>query len=182
MAFLERLNDDLIKFIEQQQMYFVATAAQTGRINLSPKGLDSFRVQDKEHVLWLNYTGSGNETAAHLKEQNRMTIMFCSFTEKPLILRLYGTVKSYHSFDTEWPDLLNLFNDQTGARNIFLLEIESVQTSCGYGVPLYEFEHTRPTLTNFMENKGENGLIEYQKLKNATSIDGLDTGLFPQQG
>ena len=182
MAFLERLNNDLIKFIEQQQMYFVATAAQTGRINVSPKGLESFRVQDKEHVLWLNYTGSGNETAAHLKEQNRMTIMFCSFTEKPLILRLYGKVKSYHSFDSEWPELLNLFKEQTGARNIFLLEIESVQTSCGYGVPLYEFENARPTLTSFMESKGEKGLIEYQKLKNTTSIDGLDTGLFPEEG
>jgi len=182
MAFLQRLNDDLIQFIEQQQLYFVATAAQSGRINLSPKGLDSFRIQDKEHVLWLNYTGSGNETAAHLKEQNRMTIMFCSFSEKPLILRLYGKAKSFHNFDTEWSDLLNLFDEHSGARNIFLLEIESVQTSCGYGVPLFNFKETRSTLTNFIESKDENELIDYWKKKNATSIDGLHTGLFPEKG
>ena len=111
-AFLSSLNvnDSLIQFIKAQQMFFVATAAEDGRINLSPKGLDSVRVEDKQHILWVTYTGSGSETAAHLLSQNRMTMMFCSFLRTPLILRLYGMAKVYYKGDSEWDGLLADFD------------------------------------------------------------------------
>jgi len=161
MAFLKKLNTQLIDFIQQQQLYFVATAAQDGRINLSPKGLDSLRILDKDHILWLNLTGSGNETAAHLIEQNRMTMMFCSFGEQPLILRLYGRADTYHHRDPEWAAYIEHFDNLEGARNLFLLHIESVQTSCGYGVPKFDFTQERAQLSKSINQKGEEGIKRY---------------------
>jgi hypothetical protein len=178
MAFLQKLNTQLIDFIQKQQLYFVATAAQEGRINLSPKGLDSLRILDNNHVLWLNLTGSGNETAAHLLKQNRMTMMFCSFSENPLILRLYGSAITYHQRDTEWNTYIEHFDNPAGSRNLFLLQIESVQTSCGYGVPNFDFIQERTRLTEFIEQKGKDGIKQYWEEKNVSSIDGLTTGLF----
>ncbi|TRY17125.1 pyridoxamine 5'-phosphate oxidase family protein [Tessaracoccus rhinocerotis] len=168
--------DRLQKFIEAQHIYFVATAASTGRVNVSPKGLDSLRVLGPNRVVWLNGTGSGNETAAHILETNRMTIMFCSFETKPLILRLYGTAKAIHVGEPGWDELLPLFPPMKGSRNIFDVEVDLVQTSCGFGVPFMDFVEDRDTMDKWSQKKGE-GVVDYQQANNHFSIDGFPTGL-----
>lgn len=174
---LKALNKSLIEFINEQQLYFVATAAAEGRVNLSPKGLDSLRVLDEYTIRWLNFTGSGNETAAHLIALNRMTVMFCSFGPKPLILRLYGTAEVVHPYDTEWQEFSAEFADPLGARNIFTMHIDTVQTSCGYAVPEYDFLNQRSRLEEWSAQKGVNGISQYWDDKNVKSIDGLPTGI-----
>jgi hypothetical protein len=164
-------------FIESQHVFFVATAAREGRVNVSPKGLDSLRILSDTRVVWLNGTGSGNETAAHLLDTPRMTVMFCSFEREPLILRLYGAARAVHAGDAEWDELLGLFPPMKGSRNIFVLDIDLAQTSCGYGVPLMEFTAERPLMDSWAEKKGPEGLHAYQQEKNRVSIDGLPTGL-----
>jgi hypothetical protein len=175
----DQITDRLQKFIEQQQMFFVATAARDGRVNVSPKGLDSLRVISPNRVVWLNGTGSGNETAAHLLDSPRMTIMFCAFDQKPLILRLYGNARSYQSGDEGWDEHIGRFPSMLGARNIFDLEVDIVQTSCGFGVPFFEYTEQRPTMESWAANKGPDGLRAYQQKTNLVSIDGLPTGLTP---
>lgn len=164
-------------FIGEQHLFFVATAARDGRVNVSPKGLDSLRVLNPNRVVWLNGTGSGNETAAHLLDTPRMTIMFCSFVREPIILRLYGTARTIHENDPDWDDLVSLFPPMKGSRNIFDLDIDLVQTSCGYGVPYFDFVGDRPMMDTWATKKGPDGLIAYQQDKNRTSIDGFETGL-----
>ena len=164
-------------FIAEQQMFFVATAARDGRVNVSPKGLDSFRVLGPNRVVWLNGTGSGNETAAHLLDSPRMTIMFCSFVRQPLILRLYGEARAVHPRDDDWDELAALFPPMRGARNIFVLDIDLVQKSCGYGVPLFEHVGERTLMDSWAETKGDDGLAAYWQQKNLVSLDGLPTGL-----
>lgn len=176
-TFLKSLNSSLIDFIQEQHMFFVATAAQDGRINLSPKGLDSLHILGKTSILWLNYTGSGNETAAHLLALNRITMMFCSFGAKPLILRIYGTADVIHPYDDNWPTSIHHFQKTKGGRNIFKVHIESVQTSCGYGVPSYDFNHQRDRLLKWEDEKDTSEIQKYWHEKNAISIDGLPTGL-----
>ena len=171
------LTDRLTAFIGEQEVFFVATAAREGRVNVSPKGLDSLRVVSPSRVVWLNGTVSGNETAAHLLDSPRMTVMFCSFVREPLILRLYGTARAVHEGDAAWEELAGLFPPMRGARNIFDLAIESVQTSCGYGVPLFEPVGQRDLMDRWASKKGEEGLAAYQHEHNLTSIDGLPTGL-----
>ncbi|MDH5654744.1 MAG: pyridoxamine 5'-phosphate oxidase family protein [Spirochaetia bacterium] len=161
-----------INFIENQKMFFVATAPQQGRINLSPKGLDTLRIINENRILWLNLTGSGNETAAHLAEDPRITIMFNAFEGNPLILRLYGTARSIHDDDQEWNHLITNFPDLPGKRQIIDVKIETVQTSCGFGVPLYEYKGQRNELIRWAEKKGDDGLIKYRKEKNMISMDG----------
>ncbi len=134
----EQISERLRRFIEEQQMFFVGTAAPDGRVNVSPKGLDSLRVLGPNRVAWLNGTGSGNETAAHLLRNPRITVMFCAFEGKPLILRLYGTARAVHEGDADWDDLAGQFPPMRGARNVFDVAVDLVQTSCGFGVPLYE--------------------------------------------
>lgn len=168
----------LQKFIEAQKMFFVATAPTNGRINLSPKGMDSFRVLNQNRILWLNVTGSGNETAAHLLENNRITIMFSSFEGAPNILRLYGKGKEIKPTNTEWDSLISLFPKTPGTRQIYDIEIESAQTSCGMSIPFYEYQGERNQLNDWAEEKGEAGIKEYWKEKNQTSIDGLPTRIF----
>ena len=129
------ISDDLKHFIEAQKIYFVATAGSDGHVNLSPKGMESLRVLGKNRVVWLNVTGSGNETAAHIQENPRMTIMFAAFDGSPMILRLYGNARVIHRNDSEWSELIALFNPISGARQIFDLSVELVQTSCGMAVP-----------------------------------------------
>jgi len=175
---MDSISTALQNFINEQEMFFVATAAKDGRVNLSPKGLDSFRILDANTVLWLNYTGSGNETAAHLQEVNRMTIMFCSFKGNPLILRLYGEAETYHERDAEWENLLSQFYLNAGARNIFKLKVDSVQTSCGYAVPEFEVKGQRSRLVEWADQKGEEGIKSYWAEKNKKSIDGMPTGIF----
>ena len=175
--FYSEINEELRKFIEEQKIFFTATAPSQGRINLSPKGIDTFRYINNQTVAYLDLTGSGNETAAHLQENGRLTIMFCSFSEKPLILRLYGQGKVIHSRNQEWQEFYSFFNSLPGERQIIVLQVESVQTSCGFGVPMYEFKKQREDLLEWADKKGEEGIREYWQDKNLTSIDGLPTKL-----
>jgi len=171
------LDDRLQAFIEAQHIFFVGTAAREGRVNVSPKGMDSLRVLSANRVAWLNVTGSGNETAGHLLDSNRMTLMFCSFEKQPMILRLYGSARTLHPRDAEWPEYLTLFPALPGARQIFLLDIDLVQTSCGFAVPFMEFAGERDTLRNWAGKRGEDGMQTYWAEKNQHTIDGLKTGI-----
>ena len=179
--FYPQLDDNLKAFIARQHMFFVATAPREGRINLSPKGLDSLRVLDGRRVAWLDLTGSGNETAAHLRENGRMTLMFCAFEGDHMILRLYGQGRAIPPGGAEWAALSPLFPSLPGTRQIILLEIESLQTSCGAGVPLYQYQGEREELLRWVEKKGEQGVRDYQYAKNRVSIDGLPTGLLEEK-
>lgn len=164
-------------FIARQKIFFVATAEAEGRINLSPKGLDSLRVVDNKTVIWLNLTGSGNETAAHIRTRPRMTLMFCAFGGDPLILRLYGDARAVHRHDREWSAHIGLFGEMPGARQIIVLNVDLTQTSCGFGVPLYEFRGQRDALPLWAQRKGQDGLKVYQEQKNTVSLDGNPTGI-----
>lgn len=164
-------------FIAQQKMFFVGTAAPDGRVNIPPKGMDSLRVLNENRVVWLNLTGSGNETAAHLLESDRMTIMFCAVEGKPLILRLYGHATAVHPRDEAWDELISLFPSHFGARQIFDMQVDLVQTSCGFGVPLFNYVGERDHLHNWSEKKGQTGIEEYWEEKNQISLDGKSTGI-----
>ena len=163
------------QFIENQKIFFVATATADSRINLSPKGMDSLRVVNANRVIWLNMTGSGNETAAHIQENPRMTLMFTAFEDNPLILRLYGTAKAIHNDDAEWQLLFPLFPSIPGARQIFDLNVDLVQTSCGMAVPLYDYVGEREQLNTWAAKKGKEGLKTYWEEKNSVSLDGKPT-------
>ena len=173
------LSDHARAFIARQLLFFVATAAPDGRVNVSPKGLDTLRVMAPDRLVWLSLTGSGNETAAHLLESDRMTLMFCAFDGKPGILRVYGHAKTYHPRDAQWPELSPLFPSLAGARQIYDLAIDLVTTSCGTGIPVFSFQRDRGAseLIPFYENMGETGVAAYWKKKNARSIDGKPTGI-----
>jgi hypothetical protein len=177
--FFPALSDELIAFIGEQQMFFVATAplSPEGRVNLSPKGADTFRVLSPREVAYLDLTGSGIETAAHVRENGRLTFMWCSFTQSPRILRLYGRGRIVTRESPAWDALFARFPPNPGARQIIVLDVELGQTSCGYAVPLYTFERHRGTLDAWAENKGPDGLRAYWQEKNRTSIDGLEAGL-----
>ncbi len=176
--FLDALDERLTAFIREQKMFFTATAPDKGRVNLSPKGLDTFRILGPRKVGYLDATGSGNETAAHLLQNGRITLMFCAFDGPPLILRLYGTGKSVRSGSSEWPGLRSAFGPRMhGERQLIVVDIESVQTSCGFGVPLFAFREHRDQLPAWADRKGEQGLVAYRAEKNRVSIDGLPTGL-----
>lgn len=163
-------------FIAAQHIYFVATSAPDARINLSPKGMDSLRVLGPNRLIWLNLTGSGNETAAHLALDDRMTVMWCSFTTRPLILRAYGRARAVHRRDPDWPELSAHFPQIPGARQIYDLSLDLVQTSCGYAVPLMDHAADRPTLHDWAVTKGD-ALPDYWAERNRTSIDNLPTGI-----
>ena len=175
--FFNQLNDAHIAFIQQQKLFFTATAAQSGRINLSPKGMDTLRILNPNTVAYLDLTGSGNETAAHIAENGRITIMFCSFDEDPLILRLYGRGEVITPNNQQWHSHIKLFKPLPGTRQIIAQRIDSVQTSCGYAVPLYQYEGERDTLARWAEKKGEQGIRKYWEERNQSSIDGLPTHL-----
>jgi hypothetical protein len=175
--FYEQLNETLAEFIDEQKLFFVASAPADGRVNLSPKGIDTLRVLNQRQVAYLDLTGSGNETAAHLYENGRLTIMFCSFGRKPVILRLYGQGRAIQPRHREWSGLAMQLPSVPGVRQIILLNIESVQTSCGFGVPLFEYQGERETLVKWAEHEGEEELAAYRESKNQCSIDGLPTHL-----
>lgn len=178
MAFHEKISDSLKTFIEKQKMFFTASAPNFGRVNLSPKGVDTFRYIDEKTVAYLDLTGSGNETAAHIQENGRLTIMFCSFDEKPLILRLYGKGEVVKINGQRWSELEKHFVHYFGERQIIVLHVEAVQTSCGFGVPLYELREERGKLIDWLdEQKDEEKLKDYWRKKNLQSIDGLPTNL-----
>jgi hypothetical protein len=177
MAIGSRLNRTLCDFIERQPLFFVATAAPEGRVNLSPKGLKTLKIMHENRVVWLSLSGSGNETAAHLTESDRMTLMFCAFSGEAMILRVYGHAKVLHPRDLGWSDLAGLFSPMAGTRQIFDLAIDLVQTSCGSGVPLMEFraERGQGELLPFYEAMGEEGMRDYWRRKNTLSVDGKPT-------
>ncbi len=159
-------------FIARQAVWFVATCAPGARINLSPKGMDSLRILNPNRLLWLNLVGSGNETAAHLQEDPRMTLMFCAFDHPPQILRLYGQARAIHPGEPEWESALRPFPSSFGARQVVQMEVDLVHTSCGFGVPLYTFQGERQTLDAWLQAKGEEGLARYQQEHNRVSLDG----------
>ena len=172
---LDKITDDLSDFIQKQKIFFVGTSADQGRINISPKGIDTFRVLGENKIVWLNLTGSGNETAAHLLKSNRMTIMFCAFEGKPLILRLYGVANIFHPRDKKFHDYLDLFSNVSGQRQIIEMDVDLVQTSCGFAVPYMDFKEERSTLNSWAEKLGDEEIEKYWTEKNTKSIDGFET-------
>ena len=171
------ISKRLTNFIEKQKIFFVGTAARDGRVNISPKGMDSLRVLNKNRVVWLNVTGSGNETSAHVQESPRMTLMFAAFEGSPMILRLYGEARVIHTQDDEWNDLYKNFTPIPGARQIFDLSVELVQTSCGMAVPLFDYVEDRNQLKEWAINKGEDGVKKYWQERNTVSLDGKQTNI-----
>ena len=155
----------------------VGTAALDGRVNVSPKGMDTLRVLDANRIVWLNVTGSGNETAAHLQESPRMTLMFCAFEGPPVILRLYGTAIVIHQGDAAWRELVALFPPLPGARQIFDVTLDLVQTSCGMAVPYLSYTGDRELLNEWAGKKGEEGLRQYWAEKNQLSLDDIQTNI-----
>ena len=179
MASVSGLNQAMSSFIEEQHMFFVATAAPDGRVNVSPKGLDTLRIVDETRIIWLNLTGSGNETAAHLREHPRMTLMFCAFDGTARIVRVYGSAKAFHPGDPGWDDKIKHFPAMAGSRQIFEMAVDLVQVSCGTGVPVMQFSEQRgpKELLPFYEDMGTDGVRAYWDRKNRTSIDGKPTGI-----
>lgn len=173
----DALSDEHIAWIGQQPVFFVASAAQDGRVNLSPKGQDSLKVLDANTLLWLNLTGSGNETAAHLLDRNRLTIMWCAFSGPPQIFRVYGTAKIIYPEDPQWQDCVAHIPAPIGARQYFEVDIELAQTSCGYAVPLMDYQEDRQVLQMWSEKRGQDGIEAYWQEKNRVSIDGFPTGM-----
>ena len=175
--FYDEITPELQNFIQEQKLFFTATAPTEGRINLSPKGMDTFRCLTPKQVGYLDVTGSGNETAAHLRENGRMTIMFCSFADNPLILRLYGYGRAIRPRDAEWDSLMPHFQSLPGERQIIVLAVDSAQTSCGFGVPLFDYQGDRSLLVDWAKRKGVEGIRTYWHEKNQYSIDNLPTNL-----
>ncbi len=175
----DSISDDQRAFIAAQQIFFVASAplGTEGHVNLSPKGLDCLRVLAPDRVAYLDLTGSGNETSAHLHENGRITLMFCAFAGPPMILRLYGHGEPVLPDSDRWAKLHPLFGEYPGARQIIAIEISRVQTSCGFAVPKYEYVGQRDTLIRWADAKGAEGLEDYRRERNARSIDGLATPL-----
>ena len=172
----DSINEKLTDFIIRQQLFFVATASADGRINLSPKGMDSLRITSPNQVVWLNLTGSGNETAAHLLENDRMTLMFCSFTEESKVLRVYGHAQAYRPYTPEWDAHIGRFPSLPGARQIIVMDVDLVQTSCGFGVPQFDYLGDRELLRNWAKKKGDDGIKAFWKERNRISLDGKPTG------
>ena len=177
--FFDTMSEHIQKFIEEQHVFFVASAplSAEGHVNLSPKGMDSLRVLSPNRVAYIDLIGSGSETSAHLRENGRITLMWCAFKGKPDIVRLYGNGRAVLPSDPEWQELSALFPHYINARQIITADIHMVQTSCGYAVPVMEYVGDRDTLTRWAEAKGEDGLVEYVCEKNVESIDGLPTPL-----
>lgn len=176
--FFEKLSESHREFIEVQPLFFVATSPKEGRINLSPKGLDSFRIISAKRVAYLDITGSGNETAAHILDDGRLTFMFMSFTRNARILRIYGQGSFARPGSEEYVSHINLFPEFPAVRQIIFCDVGCVSTSCGYGVPEMEVIRPRETMAKWAEKKGEDGIREYQEKENTKSIDGLPTGLY----
>jgi len=169
------ISEELARWLGEQHLFVVATAplAADGRINCSPKGMDSFRVLGPREVAYLDLTGSGIETVAHLRENGRIVFMFCAFAGPPRIVRLHGTACNHASGSAEFARLRNLFPDLPGARGIIHATLTHVSDSCGFAVPLYEFAGERDTLVRWAESKGPDGLSSYRRERNTASVDGL---------
>lgn len=171
----DRIDDDLRRFIGAQQMFFVATAplAADGLINVSPKGLDTFRILDDHTVAYLDLTGSGIETLAHVRENGRIVIMFCAFAGRAMILRLNGRGTAYQEGTPEFEELRPLFPSLEGDRAIIRVEVDRIADSCGWGVPLFEYQGQRDTLLRYYDHKGPDVVRSMRRKGNGTSLDGL---------
>ncbi|TWI98822.1 pyridoxamine 5'-phosphate oxidase [Mucilaginibacter frigoritolerans] len=178
--FFENIEDRHAEFIEKQHMFFVASAPlrADGHVNLSPKGSDSFRILSPNKVAYMDIIGSGNETSAHLLENGRITFMFCAFDGPPNILRLYGHGYTILPGDAEWDELSIHFKLVLATRQIIVVDVDMVQTSCGFSVPYYSYEGERDHAEKWALNKGEDGLESYKAEKNRVSLDGLPTAMF----
>ncbi|MEZ4700421.1 MAG: pyridoxamine 5'-phosphate oxidase family protein [Rhodothermales bacterium] len=172
-TFYDTLTDEHQAFIAGQPIFFTGSAPAEGRINVSPKGMDTFRVLDSRTVAYLDLTGSGNETASHLEENGRLTIMFCSFSRAPLIMRLYGTGEVARKGTDRWRELAPHFAPHPGARQIVVMQVDSVQTSCGFAVPIMDLVKERETLQKWAAGQSEDDLLAYREKKNTRSIDGV---------
>ncbi|MGV3760416.1 MAG: pyridoxamine 5'-phosphate oxidase family protein [Actinomycetota bacterium] len=171
---IEALDDRLIEWIGRQHVFFVASApTEGGHVNVSPKGHDTLRVLSPTLVAYLDLTGSGAETIAHTRENGRTTIMLCAFEGPPQILRLFGTGTAHPIGTSRFAELAPRFPDLPGARAVIEVELERIQTSCGYSIPFMAYQDERPTLRQWAERKGDDGLRSYWAEKNTTSIDGL---------
>lgn len=170
----DHITDDLQAFIRKQHLFFVASAplSAEGHVNLSPKGMDSFRILSENRVGYLDMTGSGNETSAHIAENGRITFMFCAFEGAPNVVRLYGTGRTILPDTPEWTAHISDFTLYPGMRQIIVADIQRVSTACGYAVPFFDYKEERETLAKYWQVK-EDTLPEYQRLKNSSSIDGL---------
>jgi len=169
-----------IQFIEQQHLFFVATAGAKGRVNVSPKGMDTLRVINNNKIIWLNYTGSSNETSVHVQENSRMTLMFCSFDKEPMIMRIYGQAEVVHPRDKQWKEFSRLFPEYNATRQFFSLDVDLVQTSCGFSVPFFEYQGEREQLLEWSEKKGKEGIESFWKERNQVSLDGLPTNILSE--
>ena len=182
MEIYEEITEKISQFIAEQHVFFVATAAAETQINLSPKGLDTFRIIDRHTIAYLDYVGSGNETAAHLLADGRITVMFCAFQGAANIVRLYGTGEPVLPGDEGFDDLLALFPPQEKLRQIMRIRVDEAQTSCGYGVPLMTYDRDRETLVKWTAGKSDDEYADYQRQNNLTSKQGLPTGLADRLG
>jgi len=175
----ESISHDHAAFIAAQHLFFVGTAAADGRVNISPKGMDSLRVLGPNRIVWRNLTGSGNETAGHLAQVNRMTLMWCGFETRPMILRAYGAARTLHPRDADFGALNGTFPPAIGARQLYDMTVDLVQTSCGFAVPFMDFASERDVLTHWAEDKGKEGVTAYWADRNQKTIDGLPTHIIP---
>jgi predicted pyridoxine 5'-phosphate oxidase superfamily flavin-nucleotide-binding protein len=172
---LHGISAQLTEFLESQPVFFVATAPSDpeGHVNCSPKGLDTFRVLDEHTVAYLDLTGSGIETVAHLRDNGRITLMFCAFDGRPEIVRLSGRGRVVPTDDVAAPALLARFPEFPGARSVVVVDVERISSSCGFGVPRMTYDTARDELLGWAGKKGAAGIREYWAEKNAVSIDGL---------
>jgi hypothetical protein len=174
------IDQPIRQWIAEQKLFFVSTApeAQDGLVNCSPKGMDTFRVLGPREIAYLDLTGSGVETIAHLRENGRITIMMCAFQGPPKIFRFYGKGEVLEKGSDRYKELISQFDEIVGARSIIHIELELIRDSCGYSIPLYEYSGERDVLSKWAESKGEEGVQAYQQANNLTSLDGLG-GLTP---
>ena len=171
----DQLTENLRKFIGRQHVFFVGTAPdeREGHLNISPKGLDTFRIIGPKSVAYLDLIGSGIETVAHLRQNGRITILFCAFEGRPLILRLQGRGRVVEPVDPEWAALIAEFPDYPGVRSVIVVDVERIADSCGFAVPLYDYRGERPQLTDYATRKGPAAMEKYKRQQNKVSIDGI---------
>jgi len=174
-TFYDAITDKQHDLIGRQHIFFVATAPDEGRVNLSPKGMDSLRILGPNQVAYLDLTGSGNETSAHLRQNGRITVMFCAFEGPPRIIRLFGHGRVVTQNDAEWAHMADLFPKHPGTRQIMAIDVDQTQDSCGMSVPHFDYKDDRKALVNDWDKRGPDGVRAYWKEKNLKSIDGLDT-------
>jgi hypothetical protein len=175
----DAISDGHRQFIEAQHLFFCGTAAPDGRVNISPKGMDSLRIVGPNRIIWRNMTGSGNETAGHLACLNRMTLMWCGFEARPMIMRAYGTATTLHPRDAGFDAAAAHFPQALGTRQFYDMKVDMIQTSCGYAVPFFDHAGERDVLTKWAEDKGEAAIETYWSERNSATIDGMPTHILP---